>query len=625
VNVRHAVVGLSVVGILLLGGGQARASSDPSFGNGGGVLISAGSGTTMPWTVAVDGLGRSIVCGFHDQTGFVARYTPAGTPDQSFGSNGFVAFPSQIPSIAVDSNNRVLVGGQLGGAAVVWRLNADGTTDTSYGVGGVTTALPGIGLQRLALDAHNRVVAIGAPNVTTFALTAVRLLPDGGIDPSFGAGGQIATGLTGPGDVIAAGDRVLVGGESGANAAVRAYLSDGSLDLAFGNGGLATVDAGASDNVTAIALGPLGSIVVAGTSIAGNNPFAGLPFAARFTAAGTPDSTFGAGGVVVLSLPGTGGGFPQDAGVDANGRLILTGVHFYVNAQNAFAGGSMLAVLGPDGTADSSYVLGGLALATSGASSGAALQSDGKLIVTGWISGPPTWGALNRYVAVPAPTVRVPRSPLLAEAEGATGAHVTFAASATDILGAPLTPTCLPASGTLFAVGNSIVTCSATDAAGTPAAASFTVRVVDTTAPTLSVANVTAEATSSSGAVASYTASATDTVDGSVRPICLPASGSVFAIGDTQVVCTATDAHQNTASSTFVVHVRGAAEQLATLRLLTTDARLLQKLGRVDSSFAAGKLAQTCTALGQFADEALRDRTPDLAARANRISALLGC
>ena len=46
-----------------------------------------------------------------------------------------------------------------------------------------------------------------------------------------------------------------------------------------------------------------------------------------------------------------------------------------------------------------------------------------------------------------------------------------------------------------------------------------------------------AEATGPGGAVVTFTATATDTVDGSITPVCTPASGSTFALGPTTVTC----------------------------------------------------------------------------------------
>jgi hypothetical protein len=90
----------------------------------------------------------------------------------------------------------------------------------------------------------------------------------------------------------------------------------------------------------------------------------------------------------------------------------------------------------------------------------------------------------------------------------------------------------------------------------------------DTTPPTLTVPSaVVRDATSRSGAAVHYTVDATDeTSEPTVT--CTPAAGSTFAIGTTTVTCVATDAAGNATTKSFVVTVRGAAAQLASLREL---------------------------------------------------------
>ena len=143
------------------------------------------------------------------------------------------------------------------------------------------------------------------------------------------------------------------------------------------------------------------------------------------------------------------------------------------------------------------------------------------------------------------------------EATGPSGAIVSYTApTATDLVDGAVPVNCVPASGSTFPVGTTPVTCSATDAAGNTATTSFTVTVVDTTPPVLTLpADMVLAATGVNGAVATFTATATDIVDGTVPVSCVPASGSTFPIGVTTVTCTATDAAGNTAQGQFTVTV----------------------------------------------------------------------
>ncbi|MBI4311130.1 MAG: HYR domain-containing protein, partial [Chloroflexi bacterium] len=164
-----------------------------------------------------------------------------------------------------------------------------------------------------------------------------------------------------------------------------------------------------------------------------------------------------------------------------------------------------------------------------------------------------------------APVVTVPAN-ITAEASGPTGVAVAFTASATDLVDGAVSVSCIPASGSTFAIGTTAVTCSATDTRGNTASASFSVTVADTTAPVVTVpASITAEATGPAGAAVAFIASATDLVDGAVSVSCIPASGSTFAIGTTTVACSSTDTRGNTGSASFSVTVADTTPPVVTV------------------------------------------------------------
>jgi hypothetical protein len=70
------------------------------------------------------------------------------------------------------------------------------------------------------------------------------------------------------------------------------------------------------------------------------------------------------------------------------------------------------------------------------------------------------------------------------------------------------------------------------------------------------VANIVVETTNAAGTAVSFTApTATDLVDGAVAVSCDHASGAVYPVGVTMVVCSAADAHYNTGSTSFSITV----------------------------------------------------------------------
>ncbi|HEX4493126.1 MAG TPA: HYR domain-containing protein [Acidimicrobiia bacterium] len=179
------------------------------------------------------------------------------------------------------------------------------------------------------------------------------------------------------------------------------------------------------------------------------------------------------------------------------------------------------------------------------------------------------------------PVVTVPTD-RTAEATGASGAVVNYTApSATDDVDGTDIVTCSNDSGDGFAIGTTEVDCSATDAAGNTGTASFNVTVDDTTAPVVSVpSDVTVEATSANGATVNYAAaSATDIVDGTDIVTCSNDSGDGFAVGTTEVDCSATDAAGNTGTASFNVTVEDT-----TAPVITTPGNLTAEATSADGA-----------------------------------------
>lgn len=174
---------------------------------------------------------------------------------------------------------------------------------------------------------------------------------------------------------------------------------------------------------------------------------------------------------------------------------------------------------------------------------------------TGGIATAPTHLFDVRVADTQAPRLTLP-SPVTAGATGAAGANVVWAATAVDLVDGAVQVACEPASGTMFPIGSTSVTCRAADRAGNLATGSFAVTVADLEAPVLALpAPIVAAATGSSGASVAWVASAADQVDAVPVVTCDPASGSVFRIGVTPVTCTAADAAGNVAAASFTVTV----------------------------------------------------------------------
>jgi len=150
------------------------------------------------------------------------------------------------------------------------------------------------------------------------------------------------------------------------------------------------------------------------------------------------------------------------------------------------------------------------------------------------------------------------------EADGPGGTNVGFTVTASD--GTPpvaLLPgaiTCNPGSPVQVPLGQKVVTCTATDAAGNVGRLSFTVTVRDTTPPTINAPDASFTATSASGisrsdpAIASYLSkiSATDLVSGATLTTTTP---ETLPIGATKIIVTARDGAGNESQKTVTLTV----------------------------------------------------------------------
>jgi predicted extracellular nuclease len=220
---------------------------------------------------------------------------------------------------------------------------------------------------------------------------------------------------------------------------------------------------------------------------------------------------------------------------------------------------------------------------------------------------------------------------------GVAGIHYTLSGAQT---GSGTVPP--GGSVTITAEGTTTVAYYASDNAGNNESAhTLTVRI-DETAPVITApASLAVDATAPTGATVTFTATATDNSGATPSVTCTPASGSTFAIGDTKVTCSATDAAGNTASTSFNVHVRGVAEQttqlvadIAALVNVKLPPGILNALtNTLQASLNSHNANAFCTQLTNFTRDVSKlsgnglsaAQVNALVAEANRIRAAEGC
>jgi uncharacterized delta-60 repeat protein len=501
--------GLTALALTMLE--AAPADLDATFGAGGKVTTHW-SDSAQANALALAGDGKIIVAGVVGNTGpftqnnlsfAVARYQADGSPDTAFGTNGRVTTDfgtyDQGYAVALQADEKIVVVGSSGESIffpatslnfAVARYNAyDGSLDTTFGIGGkVTTDFLGQADEARAViiePGTEKIIVVGSAFRSDLlpSFAVARYLPNGTLDPTFGSGGKTTTTISGAlgasaqafGAVIQPDGRIVAVGfaRPGFNTdfALVRYLGDGSLDPSFGVGGIVTTDVGEGDKALSVALQPDGRIIVAGTS--------GVDFTVlRYESDGALDSTFGVGGKV-RSLAG------HDAAavtVLANGRIVAAGRR---GPFGLFDFGVLM--LEPHGTPDVTFGVNGMLTIDFAGNNDEARaivsQADGRIVVGGIALVSSGYDfALARLEGFPTdtipPTIGVPDT-ILTDATSPAGVAVVYSVSVSDNVDPVPTLICSPASGSVFPQLRTTVECTANDAAGNTAHATFDVIVKD--------------------------------------------------------------------------------------------------------------------------------------------------
>ncbi|HMS83318.1 MAG TPA: DUF4347 domain-containing protein, partial [Nitrospira sp.] len=379
---------------------------DQTSGTVGTKVSTASNGGTTAFSSATDTVAVTVSA-FNDAPTFAVGdgsvVTPVGSGhDYAFGS--VVQPDGKIIAVGYASN------GSNNDFALV-RYNADGTLDTSFGIGGKVSTAIGTGDDRgrsVALQVDGKVLVGGyAHNGSNYDFAIARYNADGSLDTNFGGGDGIVTTAIGSNSEVALkvlaqadGKLVLAGygypaaGSNNDMALVR-YNSDGSLDTTFGGGdGIVTTAIGtATEYGRDAAIQTDGKIVLVGSSWNGSNYDMAL---VRYNSDGSLDTGFGTGGKVTTAF-GSGDETAYGVVIQADGKIVIAGDSMQ-GANMAFA----LARYNSDGTLDTSFGTSGKVTTAVGTGNNVVfdleVQADGKLAVAGTVSnGTNTDFAVLRY------------------------------------------------------------------------------------------------------------------------------------------------------------------------------------------------------------------------------------
>ncbi|HEX9301441.1 MAG TPA: hypothetical protein VF959_03740 [Casimicrobiaceae bacterium] len=278
----------------------------------------------------------------------VTRLNADGSPDPSFGTGGVVF--SRVTSLfnehascsapTVLPDGKILVALSSGGDAGYFglmRFNANGTSDSSFGLGGMAvfqTTHQGGRASSVVVQPDGKVVVGGGSValVTDIPPTFVgeyllaRFYATGILDPTFGQSGVVRGSI--PGDVTATVGGMALQPDNKIVAAVTRnvlrFLPNGTPDPAFGVGGTVAGILGSGLAGPGVALQSNGKIVIAGTA-SGNATTPQIGFALwRFNPDGTLDSGFGNGGSVTTPLGS--GGIGNAVAIQHDGGIVVAGM-----------------------------------------------------------------------------------------------------------------------------------------------------------------------------------------------------------------------------------------------------------------------------------------------------------
>ena len=349
---------------------NADGSLDASFGAGGVVMIDTKHFDNVE-TVIVQPDGKILLGGTRQVETrstlrlftVVARYNADGSVDSSFADQGTLQLPGDLyhldgsthgtmspgPVImATQADGKILLTQVLGddytttGANLfLYRFNADGTVDATFGTGGKSTidlgllerprdiALQADGKIVLSVDGHVVLTQNGSTSWPSYSTYVVRLNADGTRDSGFGnngvvtehaASGQInATKL-----VIGIDGKIHLLGEGMADdrsigTFVIRYNFDGTRDITFGDNGIVHPQSNPHGSYADLLVQPDGKPLLTGGAPAGRNGDQ-VVLSQRLNQDGSPDTTYGTGGTTWTAVgpqfdTGTQAALQQDGGI----------------------------------------------------------------------------------------------------------------------------------------------------------------------------------------------------------------------------------------------------------------------------------------------------------------------
>ena len=365
-------------------GGQGAGTLDPAFGTGGTVTTNVG-GVVSPLTAFEQSNGDIAVVaglesGSNEENFALVRYTSngilIGTTTAAFFNNGI----NNPIAVAVQSNGNIVVAGTASGTNqpnvfAIARFTPSGQLDTTFGDGGlVTTDISGNSALSAVIVQPNGQIVVGGVSVSgrrheSPDTVLVRYNLNGSLDTTFGAGG-IVQEVTAVGEPLALaqlsnGDYLAVTGNplSPEAGVVVEFSSTGVLQSTVTPATVVAASPSTPELVNPVIFQPNGDWIWAET--VGNGFQRQAVEAFRFSETGVADPSFAS---IKITFGGQKINEPQALALQSNGQIVVGGM-------------SGLARLNANGQLDTTFGSGG-SLATFQVT-GLLIQTDGKIVAIG--------------------------------------------------------------------------------------------------------------------------------------------------------------------------------------------------------------------------------------------------
>ncbi|HUM47679.1 MAG TPA: delta-60 repeat domain-containing protein [Chitinophagales bacterium] len=304
-------------------------SLDNAFANNGILQLSTTSNSDERiYDMGIDSSGSIFLAGSTRNNSnsidkfLIVKCKNTGILDSTFNGKGWantsISGDMDIAyAMALQPDGKIVLGGvnTLNNGDIGFaRYKANGSLDTSFSNDGKTSVsyLDDYGgvLQDLKIQPDGKIVGCGYEGTPSgdYDIMVVRLNPDGSPDSSFNTTGYLVMDYNSEFNYgwtldLRPDGRILVGGSTFENGSFKVFLlqllGDGTLDPAFGTGGITTLYPGSGgQEASALKILPDSGILICGLNTSPVADFALI----RCKANGTLDSTFGNGGITITDF-----------------------------------------------------------------------------------------------------------------------------------------------------------------------------------------------------------------------------------------------------------------------------------------------------------------------------------